>query len=87
MNGPLEQTRGNLEPSNSEDEDQFVGEEVEKQDEEASVSSENSMENEEKEAIEPEAAYPQKPLEMTKEHENSQPPLTPLNQKLSTLEL
>ena len=31
MNGPLEQTRRNLKPSNSEDEDQFVDKEVEKQ--------------------------------------------------------
>ncbi|KAL4356838.1 hypothetical protein AHAS_Ahas09G0126700 [Arachis hypogaea] len=86
MNEILEQTRGNLEPSNNEDEDQFVGEEVEKQDEEASVSSENSMENEEKEAIEPEAAYPQKPLEVTNEHENSQLFQTSLKQNGSTIE-
>ncbi|KAL4365791.1 hypothetical protein AHAS_Ahas07G0141400 [Arachis hypogaea] len=46
MNEPLEQTRKNLEASNREDEDQFMGEEVEKQDEEAFVSSENSMKNE-----------------------------------------
>ncbi|KAL4357245.1 hypothetical protein AHAS_Ahas09G0167400 [Arachis hypogaea] len=48
MNEPLEQTRRNLEPSNREDEDQFVGEEVEKQDEEASVSSEISVKKEER---------------------------------------
>ncbi|KAL4391261.1 hypothetical protein AHAS_Ahas03G0227400 [Arachis hypogaea] len=85
MNKPSEQTRKNLEPSNREDEDQFVGEEVEKQDEEAFVSSEISMKNEVVEVFEPELAYSQKPLEMIKEHESSQPPQTSLNQRCSTL--
>ncbi|KAL4315397.1 hypothetical protein AHAS_Ahas15G0181000 [Arachis hypogaea] len=44
------------------------------------------MEEEVVEAFEPTAAYPQKPLEMTKEHENSQPSQTSLNQKVSTIE-
>ncbi|KAL4374084.1 hypothetical protein AHAS_Ahas05G0146400 [Arachis hypogaea] len=73
MNKPSEQTRRNLEPSNREDEDQFMGEEVEKQDEEAFVSSEISMKNEVVEVFEPELAYSQKPLEMIKEHESSHP--------------
>ncbi|KAL4373328.1 hypothetical protein AHAS_Ahas05G0070800 [Arachis hypogaea] len=85
MNKPSEQTRRNLEPSNREDEDQFVGEEVEKQDEKAFVSSEISMKNEVVEVFEPELAYSQKPLEMIKEHESSQPPQTSLNQRCSTL--
>jgi len=51
---------------------------VERQEEKATVSSEISMKNEVEEAFEPELAYPQKPLEMTKEHEISQPPQTSL---------
>ncbi|KAL4315777.1 hypothetical protein AHAS_Ahas15G0219000 [Arachis hypogaea] len=69
MNGPLEQTKRNLEPSNSKDEGKSVGEEVEKKDEEASVSREISMKNEVEETLEPDLAYSQKPLEMTREHE------------------
>ncbi|KAL4344861.1 hypothetical protein AHAS_Ahas11G0220700 [Arachis hypogaea] len=44
------------------------------------------MKNEVVEIFEPEIAYQQKSLEMTKEYENSQPPQTHLNHKLSTLE-
>ncbi|QHN96903.1 uncharacterized protein DS421_18g622800 [Arachis hypogaea] len=72
-----------------EDEDQLVDvkEEVEEQDEEVSVSSEFSVKKEEVvEEFKPERAYPPKPLEMTREHGNSQPPQTSLNQRFSTLE-
>ncbi|KAL4350491.1 hypothetical protein AHAS_Ahas10G0147300 [Arachis hypogaea] len=89
MDGYLEQARRNKELLSKEDEDQLVDEkeEVEKQEEEATVSSEFSMEKEVVEAFEPEAAYPQKPLEMTKELENSQPPQTLLNQNSQHLNL
>ncbi|KAL4337434.1 hypothetical protein AHAS_Ahas12G0109800 [Arachis hypogaea] len=53
-----------------EDENQSVSEEVE---EEAPASSEISMKNEVVEVYEPRILYPQRPLEMTREHENSQP--------------
>ena len=53
-------------------------EKVEEQDEEATASSELSMKNE---VVENETA-----LEMTREHEDSQPSQTSLNQKLSTVE-
>ncbi|QHN92895.1 uncharacterized protein DS421_17g587940 [Arachis hypogaea] len=88
MDGYLEQARRNKELISKEDEDQLVDvkEEVEEQDKEVAVSSENSMEEEVVELFEPETAYPQNPLEMTKEHENSQPPQTSLNQRFSTLE-
>ncbi|KAL4315463.1 hypothetical protein AHAS_Ahas15G0187600 [Arachis hypogaea] len=46
MNGPLKQTRGNLEPSNSEDEDQFVSEKVEKQEQKVPVASEIAIKDE-----------------------------------------
>ncbi|KAL4329611.1 hypothetical protein AHAS_Ahas13G0317400 [Arachis hypogaea] len=78
INGSLEQTRGNLEPSTSEDEDKCVGEEVEKQDKEATASSELSMKNE---VVEPETT-----LEMTREHEDSQLSQTSLDQNASTSE-
>ncbi|KAL4287698.1 hypothetical protein AHAS_Ahas19G0212200 [Arachis hypogaea] len=78
MNRPLEQTRENLKPSNSEDEDKFVGEEVEKQDKEATASSELSIKNE---VVEPETA-----LEMTREHEDLQLSQISLDQNASTLE-
>ncbi|KAL4321664.1 hypothetical protein AHAS_Ahas14G0133100 [Arachis hypogaea] len=58
-----------------------VKEEVEEQEEEAPVSSKFSVKNEVVEVFEHETA-----LEMTREHENSQPSQTSLNQKLSTLE-
>ncbi|KAL4321778.1 hypothetical protein AHAS_Ahas14G0144500 [Arachis hypogaea] len=83
MNGPLEQTMGNLEPSNSEDEDQFVSEEVEKQEQNVPVSSETAMKDE---GHEPRILHSQKPLEMTREHEDSQLSQTFLTQKLSTIE-
>ncbi|KAL4329409.1 hypothetical protein AHAS_Ahas13G0297200 [Arachis hypogaea] len=88
MDGHLEQMRRNLELLSKEDEDQLVDvkEEVEEQEEEASVSSKISIKNEVVEVFEPENAYLQKPLEMTREHENSQPPQTSLNQRFSTLE-
>ncbi|KAL4345101.1 hypothetical protein AHAS_Ahas11G0244700 [Arachis hypogaea] len=73
MNGPSEQTKRNLESSNSEDEDQFMGEKVEKQDEEASVSSEISMKKEAVEVFEPVALYSQKLIEVVEEHETSLP--------------
>ena len=76
MNEPLEQTRRNLEPSNREDEDQFVGEEVEKQDEEASVSSEISVKKEEVVEVfghEPRILHSQEPLEVTMKHKDSLP--------------
>ncbi|KAL4315489.1 hypothetical protein AHAS_Ahas15G0190200 [Arachis hypogaea] len=38
------------------------------------------------EVIEPELVYPQKPFEVTREHENSQPSQTSLNQNISALE-
>ncbi|KAL4306457.1 hypothetical protein AHAS_Ahas16G0180200 [Arachis hypogaea] len=88
MDGHLEQMRRNLELLSKEDEDQLVDvkEEVEEQEEEALVSRKISMKNEVVEVFEPENAYLQKPLEMTTEHENSQPPQTFLNQRVSTLE-
>ncbi|KAL4315990.1 hypothetical protein AHAS_Ahas15G0240300 [Arachis hypogaea] len=86
MDGHLEQIRRNLELSNSEDEDQIVGEKVEKQNEETSVSSESSMEKEVVEVFEPVASSSQKPLEMTREHENSQLSQTFLKQNGSTIE-
>ncbi|KAL4393892.1 hypothetical protein AHAS_Ahas02G0097400 [Arachis hypogaea] len=76
MNEPLEQTRRNLEPSNKEDEDQFVGEEVEKQDEEASVSSEILVKKEEVVEVfghEPRILHSQEPLEVTMKHKDSLP--------------
>ncbi|KAL4315686.1 hypothetical protein AHAS_Ahas15G0209900 [Arachis hypogaea] len=83
MDGHLEKIRKHSGSPSIEDENQSVSEEVE---EEAPVSSKISMKNEVVEVFEPKAAYPQKPLEMTKEHENSQSPQTFLNQRLSTLE-
>ncbi|KAL4357002.1 hypothetical protein AHAS_Ahas09G0143100 [Arachis hypogaea] len=76
MNEPLEQTRRNLEPSNREDKDQFVGEEVEKQDEKASVSSEISVKKEEVVEVfghEPRILHSQEPLEVTMKHKDSLP--------------
>ncbi|QHO19472.1 uncharacterized protein DS421_11g329270 [Arachis hypogaea] len=58
-----------------------VKEEVEEQEEEAPVSRKFSVKNEVVEVFEHETA-----LEMTREHENSQPSQTFLNQKFSTLE-
>ncbi|KAL4329363.1 hypothetical protein AHAS_Ahas13G0292600 [Arachis hypogaea] len=88
MDGHLEQMRRTLELLSKEDEDQLVDvkEEVEEQEEEAPVSSKNLMKNEVVEVFEPETAHLQKPLEMTREHENSQLPQISLNQRLSTLE-
>ncbi|KAL4329459.1 hypothetical protein AHAS_Ahas13G0302200 [Arachis hypogaea] len=83
MNGPLEQTRGNLEPSNSEDEDQFVSEKVEKQEQKVPVASEIAIKDE---GYEPRILQPQKPLEMTREDEDSQLSQTFLTQKLSIIE-
>ncbi|QHO49549.1 uncharacterized protein DS421_1g14950 [Arachis hypogaea] len=88
MDGYLEQIKRNKELLSKEDENHWVDvkEEVEEQEEEATVSSEFSVKKEEVvEIFEPKPAYIQKPLEMTKEYENSQPPQIPLNQKLSTL--
>ncbi|KAL4391508.1 hypothetical protein AHAS_Ahas03G0252100 [Arachis hypogaea] len=48
-------------------------EEVENQDEEVPVSSKLSMKNEVVEVFEPEAPYPQKPIEVTIDHEDSLP--------------
>ncbi|KAL4329771.1 hypothetical protein AHAS_Ahas13G0333400 [Arachis hypogaea] len=78
MNGPLEQTKGNLEPSNSKDEDQLmdVKDKVEEQDKEATASSELSMKNE---VVENETA-----LEVTKEH--SQPSQTSLESVIEKYE-
>ncbi|QHN77767.1 uncharacterized protein DS421_19g655620 [Arachis hypogaea] len=59
-----------------------VKEEVEEKKEEAPVSSKFSVKNEMVEVFEPETA-----LEMTREHESSQPSQTFLNKKLSTLDL
>ncbi|KAL4381502.1 hypothetical protein AHAS_Ahas04G0139900 [Arachis hypogaea] len=83
MDGHLEQMRRNLELLSKKNEDQLVNvkEEVEKQEEEAPVSSKLSMKNEVVEVFEPETA-----LEMTREHENSQPSQTSLNQRVSTHE-
>jgi len=50
-----------------------VKEEVEEQEEEAPVSSKFLVKNEVVEIVEPEITYLQKPLEITKEHEHSQP--------------
>ncbi|KAL4306590.1 hypothetical protein AHAS_Ahas16G0193500 [Arachis hypogaea] len=80
--------RRNLELLSKEDEDQLVDlkEKVKEQEEEAYVLSKISMKNEVVEVFEPENAYLHKPLEMQREHENSQPPQTSLNQRFSTLE-
>ncbi|KAL4371798.1 hypothetical protein AHAS_Ahas06G0201800 [Arachis hypogaea] len=88
MDEHLEKMRRNLELLSKKDEYQSVGvkEEVEEQDEKAPVSSEISMKNEVMEVYEPRISYPQRPLEMTKEHENLQLPQIFLNQRLSTLE-
>ncbi|KAL4337421.1 hypothetical protein AHAS_Ahas12G0108500 [Arachis hypogaea] len=81
MDGHLEQMRRNLELLSKEDEDQLmdVKEEVEEQEEEASVSSKILMKNKVVEVFEPETSHLQKPLEMTREHENSRPLQTSLN--------
>ncbi|KAL4321604.1 hypothetical protein AHAS_Ahas14G0127100 [Arachis hypogaea] len=68
MNGPLEQTRGNLEPSNSEDEDQFVSEEVERQEQKVPVTSEIAIKDE---GHEPRILQSQKLLEVTMKHKDS----------------
>ena len=61
MDGYLEQARKNKEVLSKEDEEQLV--DVKKEvEEEATASSEISMEEEVVEAFEPIAAYPQKPL-------------------------
>ncbi|KAL4329130.1 hypothetical protein AHAS_Ahas13G0269300 [Arachis hypogaea] len=89
MDEHLEKIRKHSELLSKEDEDQLldVKEEMEEQEEEVSVSSEFSIKKEEVvEVIEPEVAYLQKPLEMTREHENSQSSQTSLNQRCSTLE-
>ncbi|KAL4306645.1 hypothetical protein AHAS_Ahas16G0199000 [Arachis hypogaea] len=81
MDGYLEQMRRNVELLSKEDEDQLVDvkEEVEEQEEKAYVSSKISMKTEVVEAFEPETAHLHEPLEMTREHENSQPPQTFMN--------
>ncbi|KAL4371699.1 hypothetical protein AHAS_Ahas06G0191900 [Arachis hypogaea] len=65
IDGHLEQIRKHFGLPSSEDEDQFVGEEVEKEEQKVHVSSEISMKNE---VIENEIE-----LEVIKEHEHSQP--------------
>ncbi|KAL4276336.1 hypothetical protein AHAS_Ahas20G0197000 [Arachis hypogaea] len=83
MDEHLEKIKKHSELLSKEDEDQLVDvkEEAEEQDEEVSVSSKFSMKNEVVEVFEPKNA-----LEMTREHENSQPSQTFLNQNVSTLE-
>ncbi|KAL4374025.1 hypothetical protein AHAS_Ahas05G0140500 [Arachis hypogaea] len=73
MDEHLENIRKHSEPLSKGDEDHLmdVKKEVEEQEEEALVSSKILMKNEVEEAFEPKTAYPQKPLEMTKEHEDS----------------
>ncbi|QHO19932.1 uncharacterized protein DS421_11g333410 [Arachis hypogaea] len=73
MDGHLEQIRRNLELSNIEDEDQYVKKEVEEQDEEATVSSKISMNNEVMEVYEPRIPYSQRLIKVTMEHEDSLP--------------
>ncbi|KAL4287448.1 hypothetical protein AHAS_Ahas19G0187200 [Arachis hypogaea] len=80
-NEHLENIRKHLEPSNSKN--QSVGEEVEKQEQKVLMSSEIAMKDEEHE---PRILHSQKPLEVTKEHEDSQLSQTTLTQKLSTIE-
>ncbi|XP_057758680.1 uncharacterized protein LOC130979289 [Arachis stenosperma] len=70
IDGHLEQIRKHFGLPSSEDEDQFVGEEVEKEEQKVHVSSEISMKNE---VIENEIE-----LEVIKEHEHSQPSQTSL---------
>ncbi|KAL4287595.1 hypothetical protein AHAS_Ahas19G0201900 [Arachis hypogaea] len=80
MNGDLEKIRRSLEPLSKKNEGQLMdmSEEVEKQDEEATASSELSMKNE--------VVKNETTLEMTKEHEESQLSQISLTQKLSTIE-
>ncbi|KAL4381520.1 hypothetical protein AHAS_Ahas04G0141700 [Arachis hypogaea] len=91
QNLPLTQTSYNQRISKFESMLKRFAEENEKYQKEQENSLKNmevheiSIEDEEKEAIEPKAACPQKPFEI-KEHENSQPPQTPLDQNASTLE-
>ncbi|KAL4306696.1 hypothetical protein AHAS_Ahas16G0204100 [Arachis hypogaea] len=73
MDGHLEQIRRNLELSNIEDEDKFVGEKVEEQEKEAPVSIENSIKNEVVEVFEPEIPYPQKIIRVIEDQEDSLP--------------
>ncbi|KAL4321892.1 hypothetical protein AHAS_Ahas14G0155900 [Arachis hypogaea] len=70
MDGHLEQIRRNLKPSNSEDEDQFVDEEVEKQEPKVPVSSEIVLKDEEHELR---ILHSQELIEVTIEHEDSLP--------------
>ncbi|KAL4337295.1 hypothetical protein AHAS_Ahas12G0095900 [Arachis hypogaea] len=88
MDGYLEQAKRNKEVLSKGDEDQLVDvkEEVKELDKEATVSSEISIKEEVVEVFEPKNTYLQKPLEITKEHENSQPSQTSLNQRFSALE-
>ncbi|KAL4315871.1 hypothetical protein AHAS_Ahas15G0228400 [Arachis hypogaea] len=83
MDGNLEQLRTHLGLPSIENEEQSVSKEKE---EEVPESSETSIEKEVVEVYEPRISYPQRPLEITREHENSQPRQTSLNQRLSTLE-
>ncbi|KAL4315773.1 hypothetical protein AHAS_Ahas15G0218600 [Arachis hypogaea] len=80
MDEQLENIGKCSEPLSKENKDRLmdVKDKVEEQDEEATASSELSMKNE---VVENETA-----LEVTKEPEHSQPPQTPLDQKVSTIE-
>ncbi|KAL4344391.1 hypothetical protein AHAS_Ahas11G0173700 [Arachis hypogaea] len=73
MDGHLEQIRRNSELSNSEDEYQIVGEEVESQEQKVSMSNEIAMKDEVVEVYEPRIPYPQRLTEVTMEHEDSLP--------------
>ncbi|QHO46653.1 uncharacterized protein DS421_6g189430 [Arachis hypogaea] len=78
IDGHLEQIRKHFGLPSSEDEDQFVGEEVEKQEKEVHVSSEISMKNE--------VAENEIELEVIKEHEHSQPSQTSLESVIEKYE-
>ncbi|KAL4381351.1 hypothetical protein AHAS_Ahas04G0124800 [Arachis hypogaea] len=80
-NEHLENIRKHLEPSNSKN--QFVREEVEKQEQKVLVSSEIAMKDEEHETR---ILYSQKPLEVTKKHEHSQPSQTSLESAIEKYE-
>ncbi|KAL4300365.1 hypothetical protein AHAS_Ahas17G0193600 [Arachis hypogaea] len=75
IEGHLEQIKKNIGLLSKEDEDQFVGtkEELEEQEKEAHVPSEIPMKKEVVEAYEPRIPYPQRLLEVTKQHANSLP--------------
>ncbi|QHO42171.1 uncharacterized protein DS421_5g151910 [Arachis hypogaea] len=83
IDGHLEQIRKHFGLPSSEDEDQFVGEEVKKEEQKVPVSSESAMKDEEHE---PRIPCPQRLVEVTMEHENSQISQTSLKQKGSTIE-